>query len=183
MDDRVLKATKQWTLVQPVVSAYVGAIVRDFAARDDVLQEIAIAVLDAYDRYDASRSFQSWALGIARNQVRSYLRSAKRDLLTFDEQVVASLSVAFDDVPFNCGTWITCTRASTIGCQGNDLLELRYAEDLKPAEIGDRIDAQPNTVAKALQRIREVLRDCIQSRASWRPCHDRRAQQFTEQVL
>lgn len=162
LDDHVLIATRQWTVVQPIVSAFVGAIVRDFAARDDILQDVAVAVLESYHRYDAARPFQAWALGIARNHIRLYLRKQKRDLLTFDEQVIASLADTFDQsaealrrldsLQYCLGRLETKSRA---------LLELRYVEDLKPTAIGERMQMAPNTVAKALQRIRDLLRECI----------------------
>ena len=167
MDDRVLMATKQWTLVQPVVSAFVGAIVRDFAARDDVLQEIAVAILESYDHYDASRPFQAWALGIARNHIRTYLRRQKRDRLTFDEKVIASLADTFDGMTEE-------TRAldrlhvcvSKLDTKALELLDMRYSQDLKPAAIAERIKSTPNNIAKALQRIRDVLRDCVRKQSA-----------------
>ena len=35
MDDKTRQAARLWTLAQPVVSAFVTSVVRDFAARDD----------------------------------------------------------------------------------------------------------------------------------------------------
>lgn len=171
MDERILNATKQWTLVQPVVSAFVGAVVRDFAARDDILQEVAVAILESYERYDPSRSFQAWALGIARNQVRSYLRQQKRDILTFDEQVVANLADAFNDLPehFRALEHLrTCIEK--LDAEALQLLELRYTANLKPAAIAQRLrsnaSSSANAVAKALQRIRDRLRVCMQRQAN-----------------
>ncbi len=57
MEPNILMATKQWTLVQPLVSAFVGAIVRDFAVRDDLLQEIAVAILESYERMTRRNHF------------------------------------------------------------------------------------------------------------------------------
>ncbi|MFM8287203.1 MAG: sigma factor, partial [Planctomycetaceae bacterium] len=89
------QATRQWTLAQPVVSAFIGSIVRDVAARDDVLQETAVAVLESFDRYDPALPFLPWCLAIARNQVRLYLRTRHRDRLVFSEQAIAALADAF----------------------------------------------------------------------------------------
>ena len=162
MDDKILIATKQWTLVQPVVSAFVGAVVRDFSTRDDILQEIAVAVLESYDRYDASKSFQAWALGIARNQIRIYLRRQKRELLTFDEQVIGNLVDSF-----NAPAGPRRSLEHLQSCLGKldvkaiELLQLRYSENLKPAAIAERVNANANSISKGLQRIRDVLRACI----------------------
>ncbi len=162
VDDRVLQATKQWTLVQPVVSAFVAAIVRDFASRDDLLQEIAVAIIQSYERYDETKPFQAWALGIARNQVRNYLRQQSRDKLTFDEQAIANLADSFDQ----CSDYLHSLEhlrdcVGKLDDKARRVLELRYAEDLKPAAIAQQLQLSANTVAKALQRIRDTLRDCI----------------------
>jgi RNA polymerase sigma-70 factor (ECF subfamily) len=45
------------------------------------------------------------------------------------------------------------------------LCQLRYEQDLKPAAIADRVGMTPNSVAKALQRIRDQLRECLDRRA------------------
>jgi len=162
VDDRILIATKQWTLVQPVVSAFIAAVVRDFSVRDDILQDVAVAVLESYERYDPSRPFQTWALGIARNQIRSYLRRQKKDLLTFDEQVIANLADGFNEL---AGQQRSLEHLQ--GCVGKldpkaiELLELRYSTGLKPAAIAERLHSNANNIAKALQRIRDLLRECI----------------------
>ncbi|MFM7831063.1 MAG: hypothetical protein ACKPJD_04700 [Planctomycetaceae bacterium] len=46
------------------------------------------------------------------------------------------------------------------------MFELRYGQDLKPAAMGRLLDMHPNTVSKALQRIRDQLRDCLQRRSA-----------------
>jgi RNA polymerase sigma-70 factor (ECF subfamily) len=48
----------------------------------------------------------------------------------------------------------------------HQLLELRYSRDLKPAAMGQILDMNPNTVSKALQRIRDQLRICLERRTA-----------------
>ena len=48
--------------------------------------------------------------------------------------------------------------------RARQLCDLRYQEDLKPAAIGERLGMAANSVAKALQRIREQLRACIRGK-------------------
>lgn len=98
MDDNTRQAARLWTLAQPVVSAFVTSVVRDFSARDDVLQEVAVAVIESFDRYDSSQSFVGWALGIARNQVGLYLRRVRRNRLVFDDETIGCLASAFGAV-------------------------------------------------------------------------------------
>lgn len=168
MDSRVLAATKNWTLVQPVVSAFVGAIVRDFSVRDDLLQEIAVAVLQSYEQYDPALPFQAWALGIARNQVRNYLRQRSRDRLVFDEQTINNLVDAFVENSMGYASQLDHLHncVSKLDDKAKNILSLRYVDDLKPAMIAQRVGQSANSVAKALQRIRDLLRDCIRREAA-----------------
>jgi RNA polymerase sigma-70 factor (ECF subfamily) len=46
------------------------------------------------------------------------------------------------------------------------ICELRYRDDLKPASIAERVGMSANTVSKALQRIREQLRACIEQNSA-----------------
>lgn len=164
MDERSRQATRCWTLAQPVVSAFIASVVRDFRDRDDVLQETALAVIDSFDKYDPSRPFNAWALGIARNQVGVYLRKRRRDRLVFDDNVMVSLSTAFSEISTEESRQFDFLEVCLKQLQkrSKSLCELRYHEDLKPAEIADRLGMSANSVAKALQRIRDQLRDCIQ---------------------
>ncbi|MDF1754020.1 MAG: sigma-70 family RNA polymerase sigma factor [Verrucomicrobiales bacterium] len=91
------QVTRLWTSAQPVVSAFVASIVVNPHDREDVLQETALAVVNSFDTYDPGRSFQGWAIGVARNQIRLYLRRRKRDRLVFGEETIANLQSTFDE--------------------------------------------------------------------------------------
>lgn len=168
MDPQTLQATRLWTLAQPVVSAFVTSVVRDFTARDDVLQEVAVAVMESLDRYDANRPFTAWALGIAQNQVRLYLRRWQRERLVFDDELIANLASAFEATTPERLRPLDFLKDCLGGLPGRarDLCHLRYAQDLKPATIAESVGMTANSVAKALQRIRDQLRDCIEQKAA-----------------
>ncbi len=161
-------AARQWTLAQPMVSAFVGSLVRDFSARDDVMQEIAVAILDSYDQYDDRLPFLPWALGVARNQVRLYYRTVDRQRRVFDDQTFVALADAFaaNAVERSQDLHFLDVCLEKIKGRSRELLDLRYSQDLKPATIGERMTMSANAVAKALQRIRDQLRRCICRQAS-----------------
>jgi RNA polymerase sigma-70 factor (ECF subfamily) len=165
MNPTVIEATRLWTLAVPAVSAFVGALVRDFQDRDDVLQETAVAVLEAFPRYDPAQPFTAWAIGVARNQVRLHCRRKGRERLAFDTEAVDALAVAFagSDPDRRLDHLDGCLAA--LDPASRELCRLRYELDLKPAAIGERIGQAANTVAKALQRVRDRLRECILRKA------------------
>ncbi|MGV2333979.1 MAG UNVERIFIED_CONTAM: sigma-70 family RNA polymerase sigma factor [Planctomycetaceae bacterium] len=144
MDENTRIVMRQWTLAQPVVSSFIGAMVRDFTDRDDVLQETAVAVLESADRYDQSRPFIAWALGIARNQIRMYLRRDSQQRLVFDESLISQLQDSFAAVSAHEVHRLRFLRNVCSGWIREQLLfQLRYAEDLKPAAIGEQLGWLP----------------------------------------
>lgn len=166
IDDSTRKATRLWTSAQPVVAAFVASVVRDICDREDVLQETALAVFKSIESYDDRQPFNGWAIGIARNHVGLYLRRRKRDRHVFDESTIACLESAFsrasaspklDHLP-------ECMRQ--LDGRAREMCELRYQENLKPAAIGEQLNMAANAVSKALQRIREQIRLCIETKAA-----------------
>jgi RNA polymerase sigma-70 factor (ECF subfamily) len=152
----------------PAVSAFVTSVVRDFRDRDDVLQDIAVAVVESFESYDPARPFIAWAMGVARNQIGLYLRRRSKDRVVFDSDTVDSLATAFAEIgaeePRRLGFLQDCMQL--LEQRSRQLLDLRYGQDLKPAAIGELLEISANTVAKALQRIRDQLRTCIDHKAA-----------------
>ena len=164
MDDTTRKATLLWTSAQPVVSAFIASIVRDFRDREDVLQETALAVFRSIDSYDDNLPFSAWAIGVARNQIGLYLRKRKRDRHVFDETTVSCLEAAFGRLAPSPKLEHLPDCVQLLDERAREICNLRYEDNLKPAAIAERLDMKANTVSKALQRIREELRICIESK-------------------
>lgn len=163
VDESMRIALRHWTVVQPIVSAFVHSMVRDYSARDDLMQDIAIAVLESFDRYDSSCPFAGWAIGIARNQVRLYYRTVHRSRLRFSDSIMDQLSEDFASIStqelHRLEHLQTCL--DQLDGRAKELCKARYSENQKPAQIANWLGGTPNGIAKALQRIRERLRECI----------------------
>lgn len=168
MDTGTLEATRLWTLAQPTVSAFVASMVRDFQDRDDVLQEIAVAVMQSFDRYDKSRPFIGWAIGVARNQVLLYLRRKGRERYVFDSTAVEAIATAFAGMPVREQRMLDFLNEcmESLDDESRRLCRLRYENDLKPAAIANELGSAANTVSKALERLRRRLRACVESKAA-----------------
>ena len=168
IDERTKQVTRLWTHAQPKVSAFVTSVVRDFRDRDDLLQDIAVAVFESFDSYDPKRPFNQWALGVARNQFRGYLRKRQKDLSVFDPDTVKALESAFAELPRSESRELEYLKdcLKKLDPKGRKLCELRYQDDLKPAAISETLKLPGTAVRKALQRIREQLRSCIEIKAA-----------------
>ncbi len=167
MDETIRQATRQWTLAQPAVSAFIASVVRDFRDRDDVLQDVAVAVVESFESYDPNAPFVPWAIGIARRQVGLYLRRRSRDPLVFDDDAVACLAIAFHEEAQERSAAFDFLQdcLSSLDGRAKQLIGLRYRNDLKPAAIASQTDMTANSVAKALQRVRDRLRECIERKS------------------
>lgn len=168
MDENTRNIMRHWTLAQPVVSAFVLSIVRDFSERDDLLQDIAITVLEQSARYDSSRPFLPWALGIAQNHVRQFLRRQRQERRAFGEEMQELLQTAFRESAEGFSEKLNHLKDCLGRLEEREqlLCDLRYAEDLKPAAVAQRLGMSANAVSKALQRIRDQLRACIHHKSS-----------------
>ncbi len=167
MDETTRQVARHWALAQPKVSAFVTSVVRDFSDRDDIVQDIAVAVFESFDSYDSERPFIAWAMGVARNQVGLYLRRHGRNRLVFDQGTVECLEAAFAGVSAAESRELDFLQncIGKLDGRGRQLCELRYQKGLKPAAISQAIGMANTAVRKALQRIRERLRECIQKNA------------------
>lgn len=167
MDPVARQAFAQWTLAQPAVSAFVTALVRDRADRDDVLQDVAVAVLESYPRYDPAKPFLPWALGIARIAVSDAMRRRGRrvSILAPDavEAVAGAIAEVSDDERARLAHLAECI--ARLDARAREACELRYRAGLPPARVAAALGIQANTASKLLQRVRGQLRACIESRA------------------
>ncbi len=166
MDPLARQAFADWTRAQPAVSAFVHALVADRADRDDVLQDVAVAVLEAYGSYDPSRPFLPWALGIARHAAADSLRRRRRQPLSLAPEATEAFASAVAEV----ADAERARLAHLAGCmqeldgRAREACELRYRAGLRPARVAEALGIQPNTASKVLQRVREQLRECIERR-------------------
>ena len=166
MDPRARQAFALWTQAQPAVSAFVFALVGDRAVRDEVLQDVALAILEGFYGYDASRPFLPWALGIARNEVANARRRRGRFPTQLSDAaeraLVDAVAEVSDDERARLSHLAECLRK--LDGRPREICDLRYRAALSPARIASALGIQPNTVSKALQRVRDDLRACIEDR-------------------
>lgn len=165
MDERTRRAVAHWATAQPAVSAFVHALVADRSERDDVLQDVAVAVLESFGDYDATRPFLPWALGIARREVVDSLRRRQRRPALLGLDASAALAEALAQVEEIERERLERLRhcLERLDGRARQICELRYVDDLKPAQIGARLGMRANSAAKVLQRVREQLRECVEA--------------------
>ena len=58
--------TLLWTRHQNTVRAFLLGAARDGHVADDLLQAVALVLLEKFEHYDPARPFIAWAMGFAR---------------------------------------------------------------------------------------------------------------------
>ena len=146
------------------------AVINDRATAEDLVQDTAMALIGSMERYDPTRSFTAWALGVARNKVHDHLRRVYRqgDQLV-DAQLLDSLldtAVAMEREHDDQHQRLEALRECLSGVEGRnwDLLRLHYQDGLPPRDIADRLELKPGHVSVLLNRLRAGLKRCVEQR-------------------
>jgi RNA polymerase sigma-70 factor, ECF subfamily len=153
-----------WTKAHPIVSAYFRASLRDFHQAEDLLQETAAVVAEKFTTYDASRSFVSWVLGVARNKLLHHLRTHSNDRHVFDEATIREITDVYSELESESSVMSAAlqTCIDRVSGRPRKVLEMRYIRELTPATIAAQTGTNANAVAVMLHRIRRALRECIE---------------------
>jgi RNA polymerase sigma-70 factor (ECF subfamily) len=158
------KLARLWTESQPVVASFILAIVPDFHQSEDVLQQVAVVLVREYERYDSSKPFLPWALGIARNvALKSRRDVARRSKHLVNDTLLDRIQLAFEEKDDSLLEMRKYLR-QCLTKQPRKVLELlhhRYALDLSPAHVATNMGVTSGAVRAMLHRARQALRRCI----------------------
>ncbi len=156
-----------WARAQPAVAGLLLALLRDRHDADDCLQEVAMVVLRAPERFDPSRDFVAWCLGIARNKALEWHRRTGRTPgRSTDPAVLDALTAAAQDL----APALAASEAALRHCldelppRSRTLVEATYRDDLSTQAVGERLGMSGVHVRVSLHRIRALLRTCIERR-------------------
>lgn len=153
-----------WLKAEPVVRSFIAASVWDAHHAEDVLQEVASIVTTNYAKFDSSRPFLPWCLGIARLKVLEYFRANSRDRTVFSERTLLALESAAQDI---AADHLTARRTALQVCvrklkgRQRTVIELKYLKDVSIDEIANQLATSVNTIGVTLHRARTSLRACV----------------------
>lgn len=166
--EKMRQMTALWLKSCPTVTAYIASVIRDRHHVEDLVQEVAFTISDQVDKFDSTRPFLPWALGIARIRILKYLRTRKRDRHVFDDGLLDQLAVIHekqaDESSARKAALHDCMKR--LSPDRRELLENRYFKDVAVKEIATSVDRTEGAVSMLLLRIRQQLAICIRKRAS-----------------
>jgi len=155
-----------WLQVDQAVRCYVISVISPFADAEDVIQSVAVAMVERFDNYDENRPLLPWVLGIARHKVLEYIRRRGRDRLVLNESVLemleaAHVATAEESEPQRRALWECLKRLAN---RQREAFTLRYRDDLPPREIAEQMGTTSAAASSLLRRGRDALLDCVRHR-------------------
>ncbi len=157
------------TRYQCQLYAYVFAVVRNRQDADDLFQSVCLVLWRKFDLFEPGSSFFSWARQTAKLVIYSFLRHKKNLPTCASEELLDALadtaSQARDDgEEYFLAALRRCK--GKLSATDEELLDLRYAEDIGSRGIADRLQRPQQSVCQSLKRIRRWLLDCIRMEMS-----------------
>ena len=146
--------------------AYIFAIVRNREDADDIFQSVYLVLWRKFESFHPGSSrFYPWARQTAKLVMYSFLRHKKKLLNCVGEDLLDALAeTVFEDSGDETDLYLVALRhcREKLDAADEELLELRYAQDLGSREIADRLQRPQTSVCRSLNRIRNWLFECIE---------------------
>jgi RNA polymerase sigma-70 factor (ECF subfamily) len=155
-------------LYDEAVALYGSALARlarsyefDRDRREDLLQEIHLALWRSFERFDGRCALRTWVYRVAHNVGTTHVvrdhRQRKRTFLTLD---ALADTAAPDDAESTAARRVLLEQVSNLLLQLNPLdreLMLLYLEGLDAATIGEVTGFSASNVATKVHRIKKIL--------------------------
>jgi RNA polymerase sigma-70 factor (ECF subfamily) len=156
----------RWTAAQPAIAAFVRSLIPDLPSAEEVLQRVAVALVRRYERYDPSRPFIAWAIGVAKFEVLYYRRQQAVDKHIFDDELVEKIADSYQVFveKFNPMRDALARCLEELEGRSRKVVHLRYADELPTPAIAQEMHITVGAVRMLLWRARGALRKCMERR-------------------
>ena len=152
-----------WVESNDALGGFICVHIHDQTLAEDILQEVARQATANFDKYDPSRPFIAWLIGIARQRIAESYRERGRSPITFSSDVIDSLTDAYaemqDEMEERLEGLQSCVEK--LNDRHRRVIELRYARKLTQQQIADQVGTNARAVNTMLCRIRTALRECV----------------------
>ncbi|MEM7010986.1 MAG: sigma-70 family RNA polymerase sigma factor [Verrucomicrobiota bacterium] len=159
------RLARLWIEAEPAVRAFVFASISCFADAEDVVQKVALTVARRFDEYDTERSFEAWALWLAKSRVIDHYRVSGREKLVFSDELMDqfanSLIARQAEQSERSVALEQCVEK--LPDKSRQLLELRYEDGASAEAMAEALNSSAGSIRVMLHRIRNLLADCVQS--------------------
>lgn len=148
---------------QHILAGFIRTQIHNHAVAEDIVQEVARDATANFHRYDTSRPFVAWLIGIARQRMAEYFRKQSRQSVTFSTDIIDSVAEAYCKLQPEVDERIEALRLciDQLSDRHRQVIRLRYDQQYTPEEVATRVGAHRNAVNVMLHRIRIALAECV----------------------
>jgi RNA polymerase sigma-70 factor (ECF subfamily) len=158
------------------LGAFVGGLLRDAHAAEDVIQEVWVRLAAEIEKGIAIENQPAWCRGVARNLILKHWRKQKTRKVVADSEVMeaflAHVETAFSEVDQDADDeWQRRQQAlddcvATLPEKSRRMLSLRYEGRQSVEEVARATGQSFDAVTKSLYRLRQALADCVERKLS-----------------
>lgn len=158
------------TASQDRLRAYILACLGSYNNAMDVLQGTNVVLLRKGQELDDQRlnldEFQTWAIQVARYEILAYVRDSKRRGLVFAPELAELMCQVAESKLHHLSARQSALRhcLSTVSEDRQELVRLRYSQDLTTRQIASEVGRSESSVKVMLHRLRRALHKCIELR-------------------
>ena len=157
------------------LGAFVGGLLRDAHAAEDVIQEVWLRLAAEVEKGTVLDNQPAWCRGVAKNLILKHWRKQRNAKVVADSAVLevflARVDEAFAETDESADLWERRQQAldecvAALPEKSRRLLSLRYEGRESVENVAGRVGQSFDAVTKALYRLRQALSDCVERKLS-----------------
>lgn len=146
---------------------YINVITGDPTLTEDVFQEVSIVVMEKFAAVEDLEGFRPWSRTIARFQALKAVNKRRANPVVLTGETIDRLDQAWElhdrDDPRASSVAALERCIAKLTPRAQELVQLRYHEDLSGQHIAERLRKPLNTIYVAISRIHRTLAECVRS--------------------
>jgi RNA polymerase sigma-70 factor, ECF subfamily len=161
--DPVEEAVRMILAHRTVLLASIRMFVRDSSLVEDILSEATLVMIKSWERYDQTRPFVPWAVGIARN-IASLKRRTESRLLITDDAIdrFANEVASSGDEPHREACYLALERCvDRLPPRHRTLVRFRYYRKHGFRRLAERCGKTVGALHAIFQRLHRSLSECV----------------------
>jgi RNA polymerase sigma-70 factor (ECF subfamily) len=154
------------------IQSYIFANVPNWNDCDEVWQETCVRLWSEFGKYQPNSNFVGWAIRVAHFEVLTWRKKAVRSKVIFSQDFVDAIAAdanrfASEGAQERLNALDQCLE--NLNSRHRKLLQDFYAPNSQVRLVAAMMDCSVEAVYKTLQRVRKMLRKCIQERLGLGP--------------
>lgn len=142
---------------------YILCLVPNWNNAEDVLQETRLRLWRDFEHFEMGTCFRSWAISMARYQVLTFRKKLQRNRVVFSQELISTLEEVLAGIELESPPMDELRECiEKLPPTSRELLRLCYGKQESVKAIAARSARSVPAIYKAISRIRQALRECIQ---------------------